>query len=300
MPMPRRYKIYDVFTDRPLAGNPLAVVLDGAGLDAQAMQAVAREFNLSETVFVGPSDNPAHSARVRIFTPKAEVPFAGHPTVGAAVCLARERFDGPGEHDAVVVLEEAVGPVRCGVRLYDSVGFAEFDSPRLPERLGEAADKKPIAAALGLESTEIGFENHVPTVWSAGNPFHFVPVRNMGALARAEANLARWREAFGEGSPFIYTRETEGHEHSFRARMFAPTFGIIEDPATGSAVAAFAGPMQAFDQMPDGDHVAIIEQGYEMGRPSLIRLEISVLAGRLAAVRIGGKAVEIASGVLAV
>jgi trans-2,3-dihydro-3-hydroxyanthranilate isomerase len=298
--MPRRYKIYDVFTDRPLAGNPLAIVLDAEGLDGAAMQAIAREFNLSETVFVGPSANPGHSARIRIFTPAREIPFAGHPTVGAAVCLARERFAGPGEHDAVVVLEEGVGAVRCGVRLDDGSGFAEFDCPKLPERAGEAAAKKPVSAALRLEATEIGFENHVPSVWSAGLPFQFVPVRNMGVLAKAAADRAAWHDAFGPGGAFLYTRETEGHNHSFRARMFAPFAGIEEDPATGSAVAAFAGAMLAFDQMPDGEHVATFEQGYEMGRPSIIRLEVSVERGALAAVRIGGNAVEVAAGALAV
>ncbi|HUG62346.1 MAG TPA: PhzF family phenazine biosynthesis protein [Methylomirabilota bacterium] len=298
--MPRRYKIYDVFTERPLEGNPLAVVLDSEGLDDAAMQAIAAEFNLSETVFVWPSGNPAHTARLRIFTPKAEIPFAGHPTVGTAVCLARERFDGPGEHDAVVVLKEEVGPVRCGVRLTDAVGFAEFDCPKLPDSLGEPAEKELAAAALGLDSTEVGFENHVPSHWSAGNPFHFVPVRNMGVLAKAAVSRAAWTEAFGEaGAAFLYTRETEGHDHSFRARMFAPTFGIEEDPATGSAVAAFAGPMQSFDQLPDGDRIDIVEQGFEMGRPSLIRLETSVKGGRLTAVRIGGNAVEVAAGLLA-
>jgi trans-2,3-dihydro-3-hydroxyanthranilate isomerase len=298
--MPRRYKIYDVFTDRPLAGNPLAIVLDAEGLDGAAMQAIAREFNLSETAFVAPSRDAAHSARIRIFTPKEELPFAGHPTVGAAVCLARERFDGPGEHDAVVVLEEKVGSVRCGVRIVRGSGFAEFDCPKLPELAGKPADKKPVAAALGVEATEIGFENHVPSFWSAGVPYHFVPVRNMGVLARAAAHRGAWKQAFEGGSAFLYTRETEGHDHSFRARMFAPVFGIEEDPATGSAVAAFAGPMHDFDQMPDGEHVAIIEQGYEMGRPSLIRLEMSVERGKLAAVRIGGNAVEVAEGTLAV
>lgn len=298
--MPRPYKIYDVFTDQPLAGNPLAVVLDADGLDTAAMQRIAREFNLSETVFVAPSAGPAHTARIRIFTPARELPFAGHPTVGTAVCLARERFDGPGEHDAVIVLEEEVGPVRCGVRIAGGVGFAEFDSPKLPQRVAEAAAKKPIASALGVDATEIGFENHVPSVWSAGLPYHFVPVRNMGVLARAVANRVAWRDAFGDGAAFLYTRDTEGHDHSFRARMFAPFAGIEEDPATGSAVAAFAGPIQSFDQMPDGEHVSIVEQGYEMGRPSLLRLEMTVEGGALSAVRIGGHAVEVASGALAV
>jgi len=296
--MPRRYKVYDVFADRALAGNPLAIVLEADGLDSTAMQAIARELNLSETVFVEPSDNPAHTARVRIFTPASELPFAGHPTVGTAVCLARERFDGPGEHDAVVVLEEGVGAVRCGVRISDGVGFAEFDCPKLPERVGEAAEKKPVAVALGLDPTEIGFENHVPSVWSAGVPFHFVPVRHMGVLARAASSRAAWGPAFKEGAAFLYTRETEGHDHSFRARMFAPIMGIEEDPATGSAVAAFAGLLQDFDDLPDGEHVAIFEQGYEMGRPSLIRLEVSVAGGKLTSVRIGGNAVEVAAGVL--
>lgn len=298
--MPRRYKIYDVFADRALAGNPVAVVLEAEGLDSEAMQAIAREFNLSETVFVEPSENPAHSAKVRIFTPASELPFAGHPTVGTAVCVARERFDGPGEHDAVVVLEEGVGAVRCGVRISDGVGFAEFDCPKLPERVGEAAAKKPIAAALGLDPTEIGFENHVPSLWSAGVPFHFVPLRNMGVLAKAAVRRTAWEPAFKAGSAFLYTRETEGHDHSFRARMFAPVHGIDEDPATGSAVAAFAGPLHDFDSLRDGEHVAIFEQGYEIGRPSLIRLEVSVAGGALASVRIGGNAVEVAAGLLAV
>jgi trans-2,3-dihydro-3-hydroxyanthranilate isomerase len=296
--MARRYKIFDVFTERPLAGNPLAVVLEADGLDGAAMQAIAREFNLSETVFVLKSENPAHSARLRIFTPVRELPFAGHPTVGAAICLARERFDGPGEHDAVIVLEEGVGPVRCGVKLSGDGGFAEFDCPRLPARAGEPASKAVIAAALGLAPAEIGFENHFPTAWSAGNPFDFVPVRNMAVLAKAEPNRSEWGQAFKTGKAFLYTRETEGHDHSFRARMFAPAVGIEEDPATGSAVAAFAGPVHEFDDPPDGDHAAMIEQGYEMGRPSLIRLEMTVEGGALAAVRIGGHGVKTAEGVL--
>lgn len=296
--MQRRYKIYDVFTDRPLAGNPLAIVLESDGLEGAAMQAIAREFNLSETVFVAPSRNPAHTAHVRIFTPTSELPFAGHPTVGTAVCLARERFDGPGEHDAVIVLEEGIGAVRCGVRIDGSAGFAEFDCPKLPERAGDAADKKHAATALGLDATEIGFENHVTSVWSAGIAFHFVPVRNLGVLSTAAVNRPAWNAAFGEGAAFVYTRETEGHDHSFRARLFAPTFGIEEDPATGSAAAAFAGPMHAFDDMPDGEHIAMIEQGYEMGRPSLIRLEVSIGHGAIANVRIGGDAVEVAAGLI--
>jgi len=296
--MERRYKVFDVFTEKPLAGNPLAVVLRSDGLDAAAMQAVAREFNLSETVFVMPPESPAHSARIRIFTPAQELPFAGHPTVGTAVCLALERLGGDG--DAVIVLEEKVGLVRCGVRCSGRGGFAEFDCPKLPERAGESPTKVLAGAALGLRPVDIGFENHVPSAWSAGVPYYFVPVGNQAALGEAAPNSAEWRAAFGSGAAFVYTSETEGHGHAFRARMFAPEIGIREDPATGSAVAAFAGAIVEFDALLDGEHAAIVEQGYEMGRPSLIRLEMTVEGGSLVNVRIGGHAVEIADGILRV
>ncbi len=299
--MRRRYQIYDVFTERVLTGNPLAVVLDAEGLETAQMQAIAREFNLSETVFVLEADNPAHSARVRIFTPAVELPFAGHPTVGTAICLASERFGdtGPGQ-DAVIVLEEGIGPVRCGVRLKDGSGFAEFDLPRLPSNLGVAKPKEVLAAALGLEPADITFENHKASIWTAGNPFQFVPVRNGGVLAAANPVREAWVEAFGDDSAFLYTRDVEGHDHDFRARMFAPMSGIEEDPATGSAVAAFAGLVQQYDDHPDGEHLILIEQGDDMGRPSVIRLEMTVMSGALEAARIGGNAVRVGEGVLLV
>ena len=297
--MGRRYQIYDVFTDRVLSGNPLAIVLDAEGLDTARMQAIAREFNLSQTAFVLEADNPAYSARVRIFTPAAELPFAGHPTVGTAICLASERFgDTASGQDAVVVLEEGVGPVRCGVRLKAGSGFAEFDLPRLPENLGLAKPKGILAAALGLEPADITFENHTASIWSAGNPFQFVPVRNGGVLAAAYPARESWAEAFGDDSAFLYTRDVEGHDHDFRARMFAPMSGIEEDPATGSAAAAFAGLVQQFDDHPDGEHLILIEQGDDMGRPSVIRLDMTVKNGALEAARIGGHAVRVAEGIL--
>jgi len=299
--MGRRYQIYDVFTERVLTGNPLAVVLDAEGLETAQMQAIAREFNLSETAFVLEADNPAYSARVRIFTPLVELPFAGHPTVGTAICLASERFgDMASGQDAVIVLEEGIGPVRCGVRLKDGAGFAEFDLPRLPQNLGMAKPKEILAEALGLTPNDVTFENHKASVWSAGNPFQFVPVRNGSALAAANPVREAWAEAFGDDSAFLYTRDVEGHDHDFRARMFAPMSGIEEDPATGSAVAAFAGLVQQYDDHPDGDHLILIEQGDDMGRPSVIRLEMTVKNGVLEAARIGGHAVRVAEGVLSV
>jgi trans-2,3-dihydro-3-hydroxyanthranilate isomerase len=297
--MSRNYCIYDVFTDEVLGGNPLAIVLDAEGLSDEAMQAVAAEFNLSETVFVLPAEGPAHSAAIRIFTPRSELPFAGHPTVGTAVCLAGQRFgDDEDEHDAVIVLEEQIGIVRCGVRVSGSSGFAEFDIPQLPDHLGGEFTNGEVAEAIGLETADITFENHRPERWTAGVEYSFVPVHNLRALASAQPNPLVWSEVFGERGAYLYTRETVGHNHHFSARMFWPGGGIGEDPATGSAAAAFAGVVHRFDGLPDGDHEFIIEQGYEMGRPSLIRLECSAQSGRLEGVRIGGHAVRIAEGQL--
>ena len=195
--MGRRYFILDVFTNQALAGNPLAVVLDGEGLSDARMQAIAREFNLSETVFVLPPETPTHSAKLRIFTPAKELPFAGHPTVGTAILLARERF-GEIEEDqnAMVVLEEAVGKVRCGVVLKPgAAGFAEFDVPKLARPADPLGDRDVIAAALGLEPSEIGFENHRPTAYEAGVPFAFVPVADLSTLSRAAPRAGRqWDE----------------------------------------------------------------------------------------------------------
>jgi len=301
--MARSYAILDVFTETALAGNPLAVVRDAAGLDDAAMQAIAREFNLSETVFVLPATRPGHTARVRIFTPARELPFAGHPTVGASILLAADRFgDAAGEQEAVIVLEEEVGPIRCGVTLRAGrPGEAEFDVPRRPSMLAAPIDKDAAAAALGLLPREVGFENHVPCAFEAGVPFAFVPVHGLDAVARAAPVPGLWAGAFGGDRPnsaFVYCRDCVRHDAAFHARMFAPEMGIGEDPATGSAAAAFAGVVHRFDAPSDGRHVLPIEQGVEMGRPSSIRLEIDVAAGELHAVRIGGSAVRVAEGTL--
>lgn len=300
--MKRRYAVLDVFADRPLAGNPLAVVIDAGGLDDERMQAVAREFNLSETVFLSPAASPGHSAAVRIFTPGAELPFAGHPTVGAAVIVAREHVGATsddGETDAVVVLEEKVGPVRCGVKLRTGKGHAIFDVPLLPTKSGPAGHVDDIASALSLIPAEIGFENHEPTRYSAGVPFTFVPVRDLRAIGRIAVQPALFAAAFaGDANVYAYTRETEGIGHHFHARMFAPDLGLAEDPATGAAVAALPGVIGRFDGMPAGTRRYVIEQGFEMGRPSLIGLEVDIEHGRLAATRISGDAVIVAEGVI--
>ena len=299
--MPRRYAILDVFTDQLLEGNPLAVVLDAEGLNDEQMQSIAREFNLSETTFVLPPNNPAHSASVRFFTPAHELPFAGHPTVGTAVLLARERW-GESAQDltAMVLLEEKVGSIRVGVNLSKTDGYAEFNLPVLPSEVGQPGERDTIAAALGLARREVGFENHVPSVFDAGNSFTFVPVADLTSLRKASPQRAHWSNAFAasRGHAYVYTREAVGHDADFQARMFAPTMGIEEDPATGSAVAGFAGVIHKFDAPLAGKHDFLIEQGFEMQRPSYLYLQVEVGGKSLTDASIGGRAVIVARGEL--
>ena len=301
--MTRAYRIYDVFTERRLEGNPLAVVFDSDGLSDQAMQAIACEFNLSETVFVHRAENPVHAASLRIFTPGRELPFAGHPTVGAAIALAEHNGAAPGL-GLVSVLEEKAGPVRSAIRLSaDGASFAEFDLPRRSVELGGSPPREGLADALGIKSTEIGFENHVPSLWSAGVPYLLIPVHDLGVAERVEFDPQLWEKVapFAEGhlaSAYVYCRGGVHHAARFHARMFATDMGIIEDPATGSAVAALSGAIHRFDALPDGHTATLIEQGVEMGRPSYIHLHIDANGGKVENARIGGHAVCMAEGSL--
>ena len=298
--MSRRFYTLDVFTKTALAGNPLAVVLDSDGLDDQAMQTIAREFNLSETVFVFPPKDRLNRASLRIFTPATELPFAGHPTVGTAVLFAV--LDG--QASSSFGLEETVGLVPCtATRLSASAGEAVFTLPRLPERVAEAAPLSMIADALGVSINEIGFDHHQPMIASAGVGFNFIPLKTRDAVTRASIKGAQWTETFkaaGRPNVFVYTRETVEAGHHFHARMFAPHLGIGEDPATGGAAAAFARAFVDFETPADGTHRIVIEQGYAMGRPSHITLEMDIAKGALAAARIGGSAVIVSEGTLRV
>ncbi|GAB5505696.1 MAG: PhzF family phenazine biosynthesis protein [Rhizobiaceae bacterium] len=295
----RRYEILDVFTTEPLAGNPLAIVHDCEGLDGDAMQAIAREFNLSETVFVSPPRNAAHMAAIRIFTPNFEMPFAGHPTVGTAVALALGR--GPADSGVILVLEEQIGDVRCVVTRNDAGVFAEFDLPRLAEPYELTASAEEIGAALGLGPHEIGFENHKVAAFSAGVPYVTVPVRGLDVAARVKFNNQAWNEISpdrGTGVPasaYVYCRETVNHDCAFHARMFSGGEGF-EDPATGSALAAFSGAVVTFDEPAGDTWQGWVEQGLEMKRPSRLRLELDLRNGAAGAARIGGYAVQVAEG----
>lgn len=298
--MGRTFQIWDVFTDSRLAGNPLAVVLDAEGLDTAAMQRIANEFNLSETTFILPPADSRHRARVRIFTPHFEMPFAGHPTVGSAVAIAAM----DGLSDGIMVLEETVGPVRCAVSSHDGHAFAEFDLPKLPVVAPFDISRESAAAALGLYPHEIGFENHLVSAWDAGVHYVTIPVADLDAAGRASLDTRLWMDltdgATEARAPaaYVYCRQTVAEACDFHARMFAGHIGLVEDPATGSAAAAFAGAVARFDGPDSGGRQVWIEQGIEMGRPSRIRLEIETKAGGIVAARIGGHAVKTVDGTL--
>jgi trans-2,3-dihydro-3-hydroxyanthranilate isomerase len=297
--MRRRFVTLDVFTDKRFAGNPLAVVLEPDGLDTAAMQAIAREFNLSETVFVFPPQDKSHRAKIRIFTPASELPFAGHPTVGTAVLLGR--IDG-GAQSRESVLELGVGPVRCQVTpIGADAGRAVFDLPRLPQDIGAPANDATIAAALGIDMADIGFDCVRPARWSAGAPYSLVPLRDLAAVGRCAVNPVAWKKAFGfdvHAAAYVFCRETTQKGHAFHTRMFAPSAGISEDPATGSAAAAIAGYIPTFDKLADGSHPLVMEQGFEMGRPSLIDLTLNIKGGKLTGASIGGGAVMVTEGTI--
>jgi trans-2,3-dihydro-3-hydroxyanthranilate isomerase len=295
----------DVFTDRAFSGNPLAIVLGADDLTPAQMQVIAREFNLSETIFVQRPANPAHAARVRIFFPTAEIPFAGHPTIGCAIHLATAAAD-PGDFDRQIVLEEEAGLVPVRVWRRGGEVRAEFTAPVIPHGvtdapdLATALDPARLATALGLAASDIGFGLHRPGLWQGGPRFLYAPVASLDALAKARPIQPVWSElmqAAGVDSIYLYT-PAPGCD--YRARMFSPTAGIPEDPATGSASAILAAQLLAAGALTKGETRLALRQGVEMGRPSEIGLTILLRQRHLAEVRVTGSAVPIASGTIRV
>ena len=293
----------DVFTNEIFGGNQLAVFPDAPELEATMMQAIAREFNFSETVFVRPATNPAALRRLRIFTPGNELPFAGHPTIGTAQLLFELGMAPPNESGgAEFALEEGVGLVPISVSRRDDGGFFTWlTAARLPERGPAPPSVELLAPMLGLTVDEILCNDlDAPASYSAGVPFTCIPVRDLGALGRATLDLARWRELIQQlWSPDIYLfcPEPKTPGAYVRARMFGPAMGITEDPATGGAAAAFAGYLWHRN---GGPGKWVIAQGVEMGRPSELHVEANGDAGQLTSVRVGGSAVRVSHGTMTI
>lgn len=289
------YLLLDVFTREPLKGNPLAVVCKADGLLDDEMQAIAKEFNLSETVFLQKAQGARNTAAARIFTPAVELPFAGHPTIGSAVVLGLQ------SKATAVRLEEKIGLVTALFEKSDKrSGEARFTLPQMPGKLAALEDHKAIALALGIEMDEIGCGAYRPAVYSAGVEFHLVPVRDAGVLARLAPNMGIWRNAFphGRGGVYIFTETPREPNNDFAARMFSSDMGLGEDPGTGSAAAALIGLLAEHVPYASGQSDLAIRQGHEMGRPCRITVQLRKEDEVLTHAAIGGHAIIVGEGVL--
>ena len=290
----------DVFTNRPFCGNQLAVFPDARGLDPEQMHAIAREFNLSETVFVLPPDDPSRTRRLRIFTPAGELPFAGHPTIGAAHALAALGHIPLTGDETRIVFEEGVGPVPVRIRSRNGTPvFAELSVAKLPEIGAPPPSRNALAELLSLEVADLAGGTWSPQSISTGVPFLFIPLRDRGAVKRAKVRLDKWEatlKAAWAPELFVFSRDPELEGSHIRARMFAPGLGIGEDAATGSACAALGGYLAARDPQKDGTLRWVVEQGFEMGRPSILEVEADKVDGRITAIRVGGASVMVSRG----
>ncbi|OLE67467.1 MAG: hypothetical protein AUG09_02325 [Acidobacteria bacterium 13_1_20CM_2_68_7] len=300
--MRHRFLTADVFTDRIFGGNQLAVLPDGRSLTTVQMQSTAREFNFSETVFVLPPESSRHTRRIRIFTPNAELPFAGHPTIGTAHVLAaigEIALEGETTH---IVLEEGVGPVEVSVRARDGRPVsARLRAPRPPEFGPPTPARTDLAAMLSLDEADVLDAPNGPQAVSCGLPFLFVPLRDRGAVGRAHLRLDVWERVLARSwSPHLYlfAFDPEHREHHLRARMFGPAVGVAEDPATGSAGTALAGYLGVRDTRRDGTLRWVVEQGFEMGRPSLLEVEAEKTSGAITETRVGGSSVLVSDGLI--
>lgn len=292
----------DVFTKTAFSGNPLAVVNEADHLSDEAMQKVAREFNLSETVFVLRPENPAHTARMRIFTPTRELPFAGHPTIGTAVLLADMGSDRSKPLRTTVTFEQQVGLVSVDVnRSVDGVAYGELRAAVLPVAIERAPDAQAVADALSIDQASVGFGLHRVCQYDAGNAPLFVPLSSRKVLSEIQINEESWKALGSAGSfgIYAYCRGNKGHSR-FHARFFGPEVGVLEDPATGSAAVAMAGALNAALLPEDGFHHWTIKQGEDMSRASHIDLKADIKGGEVKSVYLGGHAVRIARGVIGV
>ncbi len=295
--MRRRYVTIDVFTERMFGGNPLAVVLDAQGLTASQMQSIANEFNYSETTFVLPPTEASNTARVRIFTARTEVPFAGHPNIGTAVVVAKELEETGVRPIDTVIFEEAAGPVRLRlIRDGEAVVGAELTAPQRLS-IGSRVTLEDAADCVSLAAADIVTTHHTPQVVSVGLAFLAVELASREALRRAKPNFAaheRVLPAIGTDAVYAYCRGAVNTD--LHARTFAPLDASIEDPATGSATAAVIALLASLHEEHDAQVAWRVEQGVDMGRPSLLLGRTQRRGGIVESVHIAGRAVPVMHG----
>jgi len=287
-----RFETWDVFTNRRYTGNQLAVIFGADVLSDDAMLRITREFNYSESVFLLTPRTIDGIARLRIFTPGGELPFAGHPTVGAAAAIARQR-----NLSDAMVLELPAGrfPVRVGG--HGDVWHAEFDNPNLPTFQGDGPEADRIEAALALPEGSVDAGSHAPRRCGAGIDF-FYAAAPLAAVQAARLNTAAW-DALGLGDAcgvLLYAPAAPGSGVDWHVRMFGPHIGVAEDPATGSAAAGLPAQLMAAGALSNGSYDWTVEQGVEMGRPSRITVRFEIREDRFESLTIGGDAVAVCAG----
>jgi trans-2,3-dihydro-3-hydroxyanthranilate isomerase len=296
-----QYYLVDVFTDRAFGGNPLAVLTDARGISSETMQALAREFNLSETTFVLPPQDPQNTRQVRIFTPAAELPMAGHPTVGTAFVLARKGLVSLDKSETRIIFEEGVGDIPVTITKQTNQQLSIQMRQPLPT-FGEHFDNRAIIAEM-LSLSEEDLDANLPVaVVSCGVPFLFVPVKSLAAMRAIRFRLDMWERAlkdFVAPQVFTFAREVETPGATVHSRMFAPSLGVPEDPATGAASGPLGCYLVRHKLVASASTAEILsEQGLEMGRPSFIHIKIDSSGDEITGVYIGGQCHFMGEGVL--
>jgi trans-2,3-dihydro-3-hydroxyanthranilate isomerase len=287
----------DVFAEQKFEGNQLAVIPDAESLEDEQMQKIAKEFNYSETAFITQGDSE-NTWNVRIFTPASEIDFAGHPNIGAAMLLA---YLGEFTHTekSEIVFKEKVGNVPITVYFeYSKPSYAELTVPKLPQEGPPPPTREQIAEAISLESSDISSKQK-SLAFSCGLPFLFVPIVSLNKLKNASINHEKWKKyisSYWAPQVYLITTDIEKPDSDFHARMFAPALGIPEDPATGSAVAAMSGYLSKLPKYQDGDFSVVIEQGFEINRPSILEMSFTSSSGKVEKVHVKGKAVVVSQG----
>ncbi len=294
---PRRYVTVDVFTQQRFGGNPLAVVLDAEGLTSEQMQLIAREFNYSETTFVLPPKNEG-DYEVRIFTPSMEVPFAGHPNIGTAIVLAHQ---GLLPENSQFVFEEKAGDVPVILEGSIESSFkAELTAPEALSR-GQTFAAELIAQVLSLPQSALVTDRHKPQKCSVGLPAILVELDTLASLQKVKINTAALDRLLAiTDVPYLHVYVRSNDDFDMRARFFAPTEGVPEDPATGSANCTLAALNAELDNQPDSVFKYRIAQGVEMGRPSELNATIEKNGGQVVRICIAGFGVLFSQGMLSV
>lgn len=295
-----RFLTLDVFTARPFGGNQLAVFPDASGIPEAMLLPITREFNFSEVTFCYPPADAANTRRVRIFTPGGELPFAGHPVIGTAAALALHEGALAGATTGRFLFELGVGVVPVDVRVEgESLAWAELSAVKMPEIGPQVPTLDTLAEMLSLETNDLVGGALTPQAVSCGYPFLLVPLKTVAAVSRARLRLERWERTLAKSwAPeiLVAAKDPDGGPQHWRARMFAPGINVMEDPATGSAAAAFAGWLALKESRTDGSFAWSIDQGIEMERPSRIDIGADKSNGAVTAVRVAGRAVTMSEG----